>query len=54
MAPDDIPRDFGPVIAFSDICREAVRERNVCPPDHTLLGFFFLKKPLLKSNKNLQ
>ena len=35
VVPNDVPRDFGPVIAFvsqgSDTCRQAGRERNVGP-----------------------
>ena len=36
VAPNDVPRDFGPVIAFrvsqgSDNSRQALREKNVDP-----------------------
>ena len=48
MAPDDVPRDFGPVVAFSDTCREAVRERNVGPQTIFIYLFIYFFKSYIE------
>lgn len=52
VVPNDVPRNFGPVIAFvskvEDACGQAVRERNAAP--RYVIPFIYSARFVISSN----